>query len=48
VGVAPEEDDGEPFEQKMARLTATLLEQFEESRRLEDEIRANLEGLGYG
>jgi type I restriction enzyme M protein len=48
VGVAPEEDDGEPFEEKMARLTATLLEQFEESRRLEDEIRANLEGLGYG
>ena len=48
VGVEEQEDDGVPFEQKMAELTAKLYEQFEESRRLEAEIRKNLEGLGYG
>ncbi len=48
VGVAEREEDDEPFEEKMARLTATLYEQFEESRRLEAEIRKNLEVLGYG
>ena len=35
VGVAEEEDDGVPFAEKMAALTATLGEQFEESARLE-------------
>lgn len=47
VGAADAEDDGEPFAEKMARLTATLNEQFEESARLEMEIRANLARLGY-
>jgi type I restriction enzyme M protein len=47
VGVPPQEDDGEPFEEKMARLTATLKEQFAEGARLEGEIRKNLAGLGY-
>ena len=47
VGVAEEEDDGVPFAQKMATLTATLKEQFEESARLESEIKKNLVGLGY-
>jgi len=47
VGVAEEEDDGVPFGEKMATLTATLGEQFEESHRLEREIRKNLLGLGY-
>lgn len=47
VGAADEEDDGEPFAEKMARLTATLKTQFEESDRLEAEIRKNLAGLGY-
>jgi type I restriction enzyme M protein len=41
------EDDGEPFEEKMERLTATLWEQFEESARLEAIIRQNLAKLGY-
>ena len=40
------EDDGEPFEQKMERLTSTLFEQFAESARLEKAIRKNLVGLG--
>ena len=48
VGAEDVEDDGEPFGEKMARLTATLNEQFAESRKLEKAIRLNLEGLGYG
>ena len=48
VGAAPEEDDGVPFADKMARLTAQLKEQFEEGERLEREIKKNLAGLGYG
>lgn len=48
VGAEEIEDDGEPFEEKMQRLTATLYQQFEESARLEAAIRKNLEGLGYG
>jgi len=48
VGAEEVEDDGIPFEEKMAELTATLYEQFEEARRLEAEIRKNLEVLGYG
>ena len=47
VGAAAEEDDGEPFADKMARLTSTLKTQFEESDRLEAEIKKNLAGLGY-
>ena len=35
------------FEEKMMRLTSELSEKFVESRRLEDEIRKNLEGLGF-
>jgi len=34
--------------EKMAQLTAKLEEQFTESARLEDLIRENLKGLGYG
>jgi len=48
VGAEDVEDDGEPFDEKMKRLTATLGEQFAESARLEKEIKKNLKGLGYG
>ncbi len=48
VGAAEQEQDGEPFEDKMARLTAQLGEQFAESARLEQAIRENLARLGYG
>jgi len=48
VGAEEAEDDGEPFEQKMKRLTAKLEEQFAESAKLEEAIRQNLKGLGYG
>ena len=42
------EDDGDPFEEKMPRLVAELQAQFAESAKLEQAIKANLRGLGYG
>lgn len=48
VGAEEVEDDGEPFDEKMTRLVATLEQQFAEGARLEKEIRGNLRGLGYG
>ena len=48
VGAEDAEDDGEPFEQKMKRLTATLEEQFAESAKLEKVIEVSLKGLNYG
>lgn len=47
VGAEDVEDDGEPFEEKMKRLTSTLHEQFAESQNLEKSIRENLKGVGY-
>jgi type I restriction enzyme M protein len=47
VGIEDIEDDGEPFEDKMERLTSELAEQFAKSRKLEDEIRENLKRIGY-
>ncbi len=47
VGAAALEDDGEPFPDKMARLTETLGQQFAESARLEAEIRGHLARLGW-
>ena len=48
VGAAPLEDDGIPFETKMTEMSQVLYGQMEESAKLDDEIRKNLEGLGYG
>ena len=48
VGIEEQKDDGEPFEEKMARLTAELSELFAQSHALEDEIRQKLEAIGYG
>lgn len=48
VGIEDAEDDGEPFEEKMTRLTSELGEQFAKSGQLEDEIHKNLGGLGMG
>lgn len=47
VGVKEDEGDGIPFEEKMRTLTAELKENFEESHRLEEEIRKNLGAIGY-
>jgi type I restriction enzyme M protein len=48
VGAEAQEDDGEPFEEKMNGLTAQLEEQFAESARLQATIKKNLKELGYG
>ena len=46
VGVEPQPDDGEPFELKMARLTAQWREQQAEATKLDAAIAANLEAAG--
>jgi type I restriction enzyme M protein len=48
VGAGTVEDDGEPFEERMRRLSATLREQQAEAAKLDAVIAANLKGLGYG
>ena len=48
VGAAEQEDDGEPFEEKMRRLSAQWREQQKEAARLDAAIEANLRELGYG
>ena len=47
VGIAEQEDDGEPFAEKMNRLTSELSELFAESHRLEDEIKKQLGSIGF-
>ena len=48
VGAEAAEDDGEPFDEKMKRLTATLREQQAEAAKLDAAIAVNLRDLGYG
>jgi type I restriction enzyme M protein len=48
VGAAEVEDDGEPFDEKMKRLTTELREQAKQSENLDKLIWANLEEIGYG
>jgi type I restriction enzyme M protein len=48
VGAEAQEDDGEPFEEKMQRLTAMLWQQQAEAAKLDAAIVANLKELGYG
>ena len=47
VGIEEQQDDGEPFEEKMARLTGELSELFRQSHELEAQIRERLRGIGY-
>ncbi|MBI4882157.1 MAG: SAM-dependent DNA methyltransferase [Planctomycetes bacterium] len=47
VGAEAQEDDGEPFEQKMARLVAALREQQAEAAKLDAAIAKNLKELGH-
>lgn len=47
VGIEEQEDYGEPFEEKMQRLTSELSEMFKKSHELEDEIREKLGAIGY-
>ena len=45
VGIEAEEDDGIPFEEKMATLKAELLGQFEKGEELKQQIIANFEKI---
>ena len=47
VGIEEQEEDGEPFEEKMTRLTSELSEMFAKSHELENEIRKKLGAIGY-
>ena len=46
VGIEDEEDDGIPFEEKMAELTATLKEQMDKEEKLNQEIVRQLGKIG--
>lgn len=46
VGSAPEPEDLEPIDEKIARLKGDLIEAFDESARLETVVREQLERLG--
>lgn len=48
VGIEEQEEDGEPFDEKMARLTTELYDLFQESHKLEEEICKKLTAIGYG
>lgn len=48
VGAVAVEDDGEPFDVKMKRLTKDLKAQMADAADLDAQIREALEGLGYG
>lgn len=48
VGAEAAEDDGEPFEDKMKRLSTLWREQKQEAARLDAAIKANLREFGYG
>ena len=47
VGIAEQEGDGEPFAEKMQRLTSELSGLFKESHRLEEEIKKQLGSIGF-
>ena len=47
VGIAEQEDDGEPFEEKMTRLTSELSDMFKKSHELEEEIKKKLGAIGH-
>jgi type I restriction enzyme M protein len=47
IGAEEEEEDAEMFGAKMERLTAELSEQMKQGQKLDDEIKKNLESIGY-
>lgn len=47
VGIEEAEDDGEPFQEKMERLTGELAELFAKSHKLEEEIKKRLRAVGH-
>lgn len=47
VGIEDLEEDRDPFDEKMQRLTSDLAEKFDKLRHLEEEIRQRLGAIGY-
>ena len=47
VGIEEQDEDDEPFDEKMLRLTSELSEMFKKSHELENEIRSKLGAIGY-
>ena len=47
VGIPDVKDDGEPFDEKMTRLTSELSAMFRKSHELEDEIKKQLGSIGF-
>lgn len=47
VGIEEVEEDSEPFDDKMTRLTGELAEMFAKSHELEEEIKKRLGAIGY-
>ena len=47
VGIEEQADDGEPFEDKMKRLTTELSDMFKQSSTLQEEIKAKLKQIGW-
>ncbi len=47
VGIEEQADDGEPFDDKMKRLTSELSDLFKKSDDLQAEVKKNLQNIGY-
>ena len=47
VGIEEQTDDGEPFEEKMKRLTTELGEMFKKSTELQKDIKEKLKSIGW-
>ena len=47
VGIEDKEEDDEPFDEKMTRLTSELSQMFAKSHELEEEIRKKLGAIGF-
>jgi len=47
VGAEAQEDNGEPFEEKMKRLVSSLRGQLTEGAKLDEAIKGNLKSLGF-
>lgn len=48
VGIEDPEEDSEPFDEKMKRLTSELRTLFKESNKMEEAVCDKLEAIGYG
>ena len=47
MGIENNQEDNISYDKKMEKITSELYKQFEESHRLEEEIKKNLRSIGY-